>query len=739
MSDTMEARVMVLYTGGTIGMLKTEAGGYAPHPGFLASNLRSQSRFHDPTGESVFANSFSVGAFSQWSARSTSGTSTPTVLPTAVEGDPTAIRVHTSSGRLLLPSLVTPRTAHGKRIRYVVWEYEKLIDSSEVELSDWINLAQDIERNYHLFDGFVILHGTDTMAYSASALSFLLEDLGKTVIITGSQIPLCELFTDAIDNLLASLIIAGHYTLPEVGLFFANHLYRGNRSTKSSSEEFQAFSSPNAPPLATVGIDIDVTWAQVLRPGPRPFRAHKALSAQVTTLRIFPGITGGAVRAFLKADDVRGVVLESYGAGNAPRREELLSAFREAAERGVVIVNVTQCNTGSVAPDIYETGRALAAVGIVSGGDMTTECALAKLAYLLSKPALTPAQVRKLITQPLRGELTPVSPVPTYSSPLDADGRLRTLFAQIIECSPSGQRDPISPPHHSTFLPDTTAPPPVEVPSEFAAAWPSTLADEEAVQASVLPYLFGQAATRADGLLGTLLQSHSSRLPAILNEPTSSSLQTPLHLAVLASQPHNVDLLLAHGASVHSRDSQAHSALFLAAKLGGAAGLEMVKSLRAAGAHLSELEVASGEVGLEVVRSEKAPDEQASAVWKEAAGEKGIERAKNVLATRERTFLSWIKLTIILLAISSALLIRFQFGQDIRLPQYELDAQVPLGVLFFACAIASLVIGTSGFFNISAAYLQRKGFAYAGKVADAIVLGIGLLIIAACILLLVAD
>ncbi|GAA6055365.1 hypothetical protein JCM3770_001073 [Rhodotorula araucariae] len=633
-----EARVLVLYTGGTIGMLKTEHGGYAPHPGFLAS------KFHDPTGDSVFANSSSVGAFAQWSAsRSHSGASTPALAPSPGEQDPSAIRVETSIGPTFLPSLVTPRFAQGKRVRYAIWEYEVLIDSSEIEPSDWIRIASDIERNYHAFDGFLILHGTDTLAFTASSLSFLLEDLGKTVVMTGAQIPLSSLFTDAIDNLLASLAIAGHYRIPEVLLLFDNACFRGNRTMKASSEDFHAFQSFNLPPLATVGIDIEVAWPQVLRPGPRPFRAHKELCSDVATLRIFPGITTAAVRAFLSSSGgVRGVVLETYGAGNAPRREGLLSAFRDATERGVVIVNVTQCPTGAVASDIYATGRALAAVGIVGGADMTTECALAKLSYLLSKP-LTPAQVRKLIGQPLRGELTPLSPVPTYSSPSTSETRLRTLFSQLVECAPSPNR-----PAAQTVAPDAgnDGDEPV-LPQEFAPAWPSTLKDEEALKAAVMPWLLAQAATKPGPLLSTLLSSLEAKvpgsaplaatsssalaLPSLLNEPAPTTLQTPLHLAALSGSTSNVELLLASGASVHARDAHGHSPLFYAARQGDRAALAVVRALRAAGARFTEAELEAGEVGLEVVKAERAADALAVEGWAEALGEDGVVKAKAAL------------------------------------------------------------------------------------------------------------
>ncbi|GAA6034872.1 hypothetical protein JCM8097_009342 [Rhodosporidiobolus ruineniae] len=633
-----EARVLILYTGGTIGMLRTEAGGYAPHPGFLAS------WFHDPTGESVWTNSSSVAAFSSWASRAGSGSTTPaSPASLANEHDSSNLVVHTAAGDISLPSLVTPRFAQGKRIRYAIYEYESLIDSSEIEPADFLRIAADIERNYAAYDGFIILHGTDTMAYSASSLSFLLEDLGKTVILSGSQIPASGVFTDAIDNVLGSLILAGHFVIPEVCLFFDNHLYRGNRAIKASTESFHAFSSPNLPPLATVGIDVDVDWSRVLRPGPRPFRAHKSFSSDVATLRIFPGITSQAVRAFLRpGGGLRGVVIESYGAGNAPRRAELLKAFKEASDQGIVIVNVTQCVTGSVAPDIYETGRALAAVGVVGGGDMTTEAALAKLSYLLSK-GLNPDQVRKLLVQPLRGELTPVSTVPTFSSPPDTESRLKSLFSQVVELAPR-HGSVASPTHAPVGLPDLSY---SSVPAEFSRPWPPTLGDEQDLRAAITPYLLAQAASRADGLLPSLLASLDSpaaetastssssaplSLPSILNESATSTLQAPLHLAIIASLPQNVDTLLAAGASVHVRDVFGHSPLFYAAKGGGEHGLAMVKSLRAAGGHLSEQEIEGGQVGLEVIKAERGAEaEMALQVWAEAAGEEGLERAKAAL------------------------------------------------------------------------------------------------------------
>ncbi|SCV67846.1 BQ2448_5457 [Microbotryum intermedium] len=671
--------------GGTIGMLKTKEGGYAPHAGFLASNLRSQARFHDPHQDSVFANSQSVSAYSSWlstnGSKPPSAASSPRLPGGSAPGEHdllATMTVHTPDVQLNLPSLVTPRTAQGKRIRYAVYEYQKLIDSSEVELSDYIRMASDIEANYKIFDAFVILHGTDTMSYSASALSFLLEDLGKTVILTGAQIPLSELFTDAIDNLLGSLIIAGHYRIPEVCVFFDNYLLRGNRSVKASSEEFGAFESANLAPLASVGTGIDVVWNEVLRPGLRPFRAHKSLSADVATLRVFPGITGKAIRAFL-GPEIKGVVLESYGAGNAPRREDLLSAFREAADRGVVIVNVSQCAIGSVS-EIYETGRALAAlvscsravpshrltsdsflysVGIAGGADMTVECALAKLAYLLSKPELTPAQVRKLMGRSLRGELTVHSPAPAYSSPVPASDRLRTLFSRVLECSVPAMGATSSPSNKSQLTLHSTADD--LMPEDFDQPWPANLRDAEAAEKAILPYLLGQAAARPNALLDQLISSLDSdatssdkdqeeaRVPgaavaasptkviALLNEPSTPILQTPLHIAVIAGQAHNVDLLLASGASVHLRDRLSHSALFYAARATASETtndsnlLRIVESLRNAGAHLGEVEIERGDVGVEIARAWKRDDGIAKKLWERAADLQELERAKVAL------------------------------------------------------------------------------------------------------------
>lgn len=238
-----ESRILVIYTGGTIGM-RHSAGGYAPQSGFLTQTLRRMGRFHSPDGEGLVG----VGGGVAGDA-------------TGARASDESISVQTPSGAVDLPTLITPLSLFDRRVRYAVLEYSPLLDSANMTMADWAHIASDIEANYKKFDAFIILHGTDTMAYSASALSFMLEDLGKTVIITGSQVPLAEHRNDAVDNFLCALTIAGHFVIPEVGLYFNNKLFRGNRSTKIDAVDFNAFDSPNLPPLVNVGINIGPFFA----------------------------------------------------------------------------------------------------------------------------------------------------------------------------------------------------------------------------------------------------------------------------------------------------------------------------------------------------------------------------------------------------------------------------------------------------------------------------------------------
>ncbi len=288
---------------------------------------------------------------------------------------------------------------------YTMHEYAPLLDSADMSPENWQAIADDIVARYQDFDGFVILHGTDTMAYTASALSFMLQDLGKPVIVTGSQIPLPQLRSDGHDNLLNALYLAAWHPVPEVTLFFHDRLLRGNRATKVHANSFAAFDSPNLAPLARVGINVAIERELLLEPGPGALRAQRISRQAIAIAALYPGINAGVLRNVL-SEPVAGLVLKTYGMGNAPRDAELLRVLEDASARGVLIVNCTQCLSGSVDMHGYATGNALAHAGVLSGFDMTTECALAKLHYVLSLECTHEERIELLAT-PLRGELTP--------------------------------------------------------------------------------------------------------------------------------------------------------------------------------------------------------------------------------------------------------------------------------------------------------------------------------------------
>ncbi|ARD22439.1 L-asparaginase 1 [Shewanella japonica] len=337
-TSMIKRSIYVAYTGGTIGMRKTD-NGFAPVAGFLTDCVKSMPEFY-----------------------------------------------------------------HEEMPDFVINEYSPLIDSSNMAPTDWQLIANDIKANYDKYDGFVILHGTDTMAYTASALSFMLQGLSKPVIVTGSQIPLAQLRSDGQTNLLNSLYIAANYPVAEVCLFFNNKLFRGNRSTKAHADGFDAFASPNFPILLEAGIKINLRAGKISEPTTQALDVIEISPQPVGVITLYPGISTEIFNNILM-QPVKALILLTFGVGNAPQDNALLDTLKQADERGIVIVNLTQCFQGKVNMGGYATGNALAQAGVISGADMTIEAALAKLHYLLSKD-LTSAEVKFAMKQNLLGELT---------------------------------------------------------------------------------------------------------------------------------------------------------------------------------------------------------------------------------------------------------------------------------------------------------------------------------------------
>jgi L-asparaginase len=290
-------------------------------------------------------------------------------------------------------------------------QFSPPIDSSDVDTSHWEQLVKIISEGYGKYDGFVVLHGTDTMSYTASALSFMLEGLSKPVILTGSQLPIGVLRTDGKENLITAVEIAaarnakGEPLVPEVCLFFKSDLMRGNRTTKVNIENFSAFRSYNYPPLAAAGVHIRYNEPFIRRGKNAALTPHFRMDTNVAVLRIFPGITEQAVAAILSTPNLKGLVLETFGSGNAPRREWLVRLLKSAAARGVVVVNISQCPAGSVNMRRYETGQHLLSAGVLSGYDCTAEAALTKLMFLFGK-GLRAEEVRTLMEKSISGEVT---------------------------------------------------------------------------------------------------------------------------------------------------------------------------------------------------------------------------------------------------------------------------------------------------------------------------------------------
>lgn len=332
-------KVLIIYTGGTIGMKKTEKG-YAPVPGFLADAV---SKIEDLRSDSVPA----------WD----------------------------------------------------LYEMSPILDSSDMTVGEWNNIAKIVYDKYSDYDGFVVLHGTDTMAYTASALSFILDGLDKPVILTGSQIPLSEVRSDGRDNLVTSLIIAGDGVAREVCLYFSGKLLRGNRAMKMSADDLVAFDSPNYPHLADVGITIRYNTSAIKSTASKDLSLSPLSNVPIGVIKVFPGIQFGLFESIM-TEKLSGIVLETFGAGNIPcGGGELIPIIKRAFEFGTVMTVCSQCPAGSVTLGAYETSSALKRAGAVSGLDMTTEAAVAKLYYLFSL-GYTKEQIKSKMEENLRGELT---------------------------------------------------------------------------------------------------------------------------------------------------------------------------------------------------------------------------------------------------------------------------------------------------------------------------------------------
>eukprot|EP00063_Salmo_salar_P067012 XP_014041847.1 PREDICTED: 60 kDa lysophospholipase-like isoform X5 [Salmo salar] len=528
------ARVLVINTGGTIGMM-CHNDVLSPEPNVFVKALRKLPNLHDE----------------QYALQ-------------------TCMSCYDSTSGPQENTLVLPLCKQNKRIVYTVLEYSPLLDSCNMTTDDWATIGKDIEKHYEKYDGFVILHGTDTMAYTASALSFMCEHLGKPVILTGSQVPIYEMRNDGRDNLLGALLIAGQFVIPEVCLYFHHKLYRGNRVTKVDSGSFNAFNSPNLAPLANAEVDIKINWDTVWRANTTAqFRVSTLMNRNVGLLRLFPGITAVTVKSFLQAP-MEGIVLETYGSGNAPdNRADLLEEFRNATERGVIMVNCTQCLRGSVTTS-YATGKALSDAGLVAGCDMTSEAALCKLSYVLARTDLNKEAKIKMLSQNLRGEMI-----------ADLQGAKLTLsdsrFIQVIAKSLS-----------------------ISCKEEL-----------EAVRDALTPTLACAASKVGD----------VEALDAIKEMGSNLSLgdydgRTPLHIASCEGHLKVVQYLLSQGATVYAKDRYGDTPLRNAVRF---RHKEVVKLLRKTGAHFSRDELE--DAGSELCSLAASADIEGLEMWHLAGGD----------------------------------------------------------------------------------------------------------------------
>ncbi|XP_036737914.2 60 kDa lysophospholipase isoform X2 [Manis pentadactyla] len=538
-----ERRLLAVYTGGTLGM-RSERGVLVPGAG-LATVLRALPMFHD-----------------EEYARTRGLPEDTLVLPAWVG----------SEGHLHFPSEAVARTAApvrlpaspDQRVIYTVLECQPLFDSSDMTIVEWVQIAQTIERHYEQYDGFVVIHGTDTMAFAASVLSFVLENLQKAVILTGAQVPIHALWNDGRENLLGALLMAAQYLIPE------NQLFRGNRVTKVDARRFAAFCSPNLPPLAVVGTDVMINQELVRRVRRKDqLLVHGSMEQDVGLLRLYPGIPASLVRAFLQPP-LKGVVMETFGSGNGPTKPELLQELQAAAQRGLVIINCTHCLQGTVTSD-YAASRAMVGAGIVSGFDMTSEAALAKLSYVLGQPELSLDSRKELLARDLRGEMT----LPT-----------------VDVCQPSLQ--------HSLL-------------GRGVTQLLSLSQEAHAVRDALMPSL-ACAVARAGELEALQVLAE---LGSDLSQEDFNG-QTPLHTAARGGHPGVVTMLLRRGVDVNAQDKDGFSPLLLAVR---GRHQRVIGLLRAAGACLSPQELE--DTGTELCRLASRVDLEGLRAWWQAGADLG--------------------------------------------------------------------------------------------------------------------